>query len=409
MAEKENAQTEQTDEQQTEQLSESIEQQTVEPRVQKDYAVDVDVENTNLTDPKTNAGKKAGAGAVAWLALLLSFVSIGALAAAYWLWSQQDSLQQQNLQQWQTAQAEQMQQLELQLQTKVTEQQNALLAAQQGAGEQLKADVTQRLDAMGQQVAQLNGRQPQDWTLAEADYLIRIAGRKLWYEHDQDTALRMLSIASRQVALIGDDSLKPLRDAISADIAVIRGLPKPRVTDFHTNLGGWIQNVENMKINVVHRAQVREQQPAQEEAAASMTDNFVNSVTDSLKQMFYFDYNTTDTKLKHNFGAQEQWYLKANVKLSLLQAQNAVLQRNDIAFKSALAQAKQMLKQFYQADSQVQAVLVGIDIMLSESVAVQYPQKFQSQAMLKQLLSDRLGDSAPVLQDSLSPEQGAAQ
>ena len=89
----------------------------------------------------------------------------------------------------------------------------------QTAQQQAEQGVTQRLSVMDTRLGEVSGRQPNDWTLAEASYLVRIAGRKLWLEDDIDTAQSLLVAADLRVAELSDPSLYPLRASIAEDIA----------------------------------------------------------------------------------------------------------------------------------------------------------------------------------------------
>ena len=44
-------------------------------------------------------------------------------------------------------------------------------------------------------VADVKGRRPNDWLLAEADYLVKLAGRKLFLEHDAVSATKLMESA----------------------------------------------------------------------------------------------------------------------------------------------------------------------------------------------------------------------
>lgn len=416
MAEKENAQSQPQKEAQAESVNAQI-TDAVESEAEQHHAF------TDKTEPLTaqaggqaaqKRGKK-GSGFVAYLALLLSLISLGALGGAYWFWqkmqlqqqTQQQTEQQQLQTQLQNQQAAALQTLETRLKEQLSGEQGAALNQINALNTQLTEQVSQRLNAVDAKVLEVSGRQPSDWVLAEAQYLIRIAGRKLWLEHDKDTAKELLSTAMAQVATLSDSSLLPLQGAIAKDIAVINALPDARVTDYYLSLSGLIGTIDHMKVNVVEQLMpVEQNNDAAQAAGEGWADNLIGSVTSVLKRMFHFDYDVADTALKHRFTAQEQWYLRANLRLAMLQAQNAVLQRNTKVFSDSLQQAVLLLAQFNQADSNVQAALGALQVLLNEPVDVQYPEQFAAERLLGALIKQRMGDVAPVLP---AAEQGAQQ
>ena len=74
------------------------------------------------------------------------------------------------------------------------------------------------------QLLQLQSRRPNDWLLAEADYLVRMAGRKLWLERDANAAVLLLTEADNRLRDLNDASVLPLRQAIAADSAKLKEL-----------------------------------------------------------------------------------------------------------------------------------------------------------------------------------------
>ena len=220
--------------------------------------------------PVKQPAAKKGGGVVAYLALLLSLLSIGAIAGAYWLYVQQQDKQLQERQLWQTQQTQTLSSLEQNLKQQLSTDQSAIQTQYDQNSLQLKAELAERLGAMESKVLEVSGRQPNDWVLAEAEYLIRIAGRKLWLEHDKETAKGILATADLRISSLNDGGLFSLRQAIAEDIAVIDALPDSRVTDYYLNLSGLVANVDQMKVNVLEPGfSVKQSQPLQTAQANS--------------------------------------------------------------------------------------------------------------------------------------------
>lgn len=74
-------------------------------------------------------------------------------------------------------------------------------------------------------MADVKGRRPNDWLLAEADYLVKLAGRKLFLEHDAVSATKLMESADQRIAALNDPSLVPLRKSMANDITKLKGVP----------------------------------------------------------------------------------------------------------------------------------------------------------------------------------------
>jgi uroporphyrin-3 C-methyltransferase len=76
-----------------------------------------------------------------------------------------------------------------------------------------------------QKVAVISGSDAKTWLLAQADFLVKLAGRKLWSDQDVTTAAALLKSADASLADMNDPSLISARRAITDDIASLRRQP----------------------------------------------------------------------------------------------------------------------------------------------------------------------------------------
>ncbi|TFE59077.1 uroporphyrinogen-III C-methyltransferase, partial [Escherichia coli] len=156
-------------------------------------------------------------------ALALSAVAIAialATGAGLWTWSKKqadtqnassDSLATQ-LTSLQNQQQAQKAEFEKTLKT----QADALAAAprQQDA-------MARELDEVQKKVATISGSDAKTWQLAQADFLVKLAGRKLWSDQDATTAAALLKSADASLADMNDPSLITARRALTDDIAAL--------------------------------------------------------------------------------------------------------------------------------------------------------------------------------------------
>ncbi|MGB1298460.1 MAG: uroporphyrinogen-III C-methyltransferase, partial [Psychrobium sp.] len=136
-------------------------------------------------------------------------------------------------------------------QNNVLESVNQQLQQQQALNQSLTSELNDKVTAqlsgqeqtqalINQKIAELSGRRPSDWLLAEANYLVTMAGRKLWQEKDQKTAAALLVTADKRIAEMHDESLIELRRALAKDIATLSALPQDRSQDIALAIDGLI-------------------------------------------------------------------------------------------------------------------------------------------------------------------------
>jgi uroporphyrin-3 C-methyltransferase len=85
--------------------------------------------------------------------------------------------------------------------------------------------LAKQLEEVQQKVAVISGSDAKTWLLAQADFLVKLAGRKLWSDQDVTTAAALLKSADASLADMNDPSLIGARRAITDDIATLRRQP----------------------------------------------------------------------------------------------------------------------------------------------------------------------------------------
>ncbi|WP_303719973.1 uroporphyrinogen-III C-methyltransferase, partial [Pseudomonas aeruginosa] len=85
----------------------------------------------------------------------------------------------------------------------VIKQQAAALADANSKREEL----TKQLSEVQEKVATISGTDAKTWLLSQADFLVKLAGRKLWSDQDVTTAAALLKSADASLADMNDPSL----------------------------------------------------------------------------------------------------------------------------------------------------------------------------------------------------------
>ena len=169
--------------------------------------------------PAQSAPPETAKTGLLWLITLLNLLLLGGAAyGGYWYFNQHsvsqtklDTLRSElnnELGQKHSQMASRAATLEQQISAQAEATQNVLdgEAAQQATVEQLE----NQLQGALAQIQELDGRRPTDWLIAEADYLVRMAGRKMWLEKDLRTAIMLLGNADQRLKSLSDPSVLPV-------------------------------------------------------------------------------------------------------------------------------------------------------------------------------------------------------
>ncbi|MDO6708275.1 uroporphyrinogen-III C-methyltransferase [Photobacterium sp. 1_MG-2023] len=335
--------------------------------------------------PAKSGGSKTGIVAIA-LVILLG-------AGLYYHGHQQNQAQQaqlatlqQQLSDMKTALA----QSEASVKTSVTEQ----LATTSTALEQQANDV----DALQTALSELKGRRPNDWLLAEADYLTRMAERKLSLEHDLTSATLLLQSADSRIAQLGDPSLTDLRSALSNDITMLKSIARIDRDGLALRLTSLQAQVDALPLaNAIVPESLDEPQQAQ--VSESISDWKSNLMT-SLKQFsgHFVTYRKRDGNVIPLLSPDQNFYLQENIKSKLETAIRAVFREQGELYTQSLAKAKDWAGQFYKTDDpKTQNFIKTLDELGQQQIEVSYPKSLESPSMLSELINQRVRQQvAPI-------------
>jgi uroporphyrin-3 C-methyltransferase len=246
-------------------------------------------------------------------------------------------------------------------------------------------------NALKSRIADLSGRRPADWLLAEADYLVRIAGRKLWLENDVSTAMLMLQAADSRLEDIDDPSLFPVRKLIAEDIQTLHQINPISVNSVALALSGMIPQVNNLPLNALKIPEI-EDNKAENELSDNISDWRTNiSKTWNALVDDFIQIETSDKPVLPYLSTKQRWLITEQLKLALSQAKSAALDEQESLYLNALQQAISLLVEHFQLDdNSVKQFADALQQLQNTDIAKDYPRQLQSASALKDIINQRV-------------------
>ncbi|USD41035.1 uroporphyrinogen-III C-methyltransferase [Vibrio sp. SCSIO 43135] len=263
--------------------------------------------------------------------------------------------------------------------TEVTHRAETILTQQQKSIESLQLAV-----------ADVKGRRPNDWLLAEADYLVKLAGRKLFLEQDVVSATKLMESADQRIASLNDPSLVPLRKAMANDITKLKTVPLIDRDGLVLRLTALQQQVDALPLAnaILPEAQVEEKQVVSQDIY-DWKDNLMTSLKDFSEN--FITFRTRDGNVIPLLSPQQHFYLKENVKGKLETAIKAVYDEQGEIYTASLSTAQQWSTAFFNNDDN--AVIEfnkALGQLSGQNIQVEYPVKLQTQNVLADVINERL-------------------
>ncbi|MFK3662885.1 uroporphyrinogen-III C-methyltransferase [Scandinavium sp. NPDC088450] len=368
-------------------------------------AVDITPQPENAE--KKNAEKKNGSNKTP---LVLSVVAIAiALAAGAGLYG---LVKQQNVNQTTASDAlvNQVTALQKAQETQKSELEGVIKqqASQLAEAKNQQDALNKQLDELQQKVATISGSDAKTWLLAQADFLVKLAGRKLWSDQDVTTAAALLKSADASLADMNDPSLIGARRAITDDVASLSGVSQVDYDGIILKVNQLSNQIDNLRL----ADNSTDDSPMDDdggELSSSLSEWRVNLQKSWQNFMDSFiTIRRRDETAVPLLAPNQDVYLRENIRSRLLVAAQAVPRHQEETYKQALDNVSTWVRAYYDTDdATTKAFLDELDKLSQQNINMDVPDTLQSQAILEKLMQTRVRNL--LAQPSVAATEAAPQ
>lgn len=242
-------------------------------------------------------------------------------------------------------------------------------------------DVNSIVNAVQRQLGNLQQRDTR-WLNAEANYLVRLAQRKLVMESDVTSALLLLRSAH---ALLEDQASTlalTARQAIADDIRQLQAVQLPDKLALATQLSTMSAEIEQLTLIGMRQETYRE--GVQEGWQQSKDAGWLAAGLNLLRTIFV--WREWDDSPDEMLPAQQEVLVKRQIQLQLEQARLALIQGDQALYRLVLEQSLGLLNAHFSQDAErVQNVAREIERLSEFNTVVELPDLSASVQLLNQL------------------------
>ena len=369
----------------------------VEERVNVDAEKEV-IESSATQSESTKSGakqkKSSGNGLLWFVVIILFLIVLGMAGAGYWYYMQQQSA---------SAVAATTQQSNATKLNAIERERADILATLQDVArtnqtlqstvDELKTQNEQlslQAESTLQQLNNMEGRRPADWLIAEADYLVRMAGRKLWLENDVRTAILLLVNADKRLKSLADPSVLPVRASLAEDIQTLQQLNPVSQSSVALALTGMMAQIDKLPLDTFEKpADASAEDTTLSESADDWQDNLAK-VWRSLVNDF-LTVKTIEGPIEPVLSLEAQFLAKEQLRLQLMHAQTAALQGDAGLYNQSLQYAQTLIIEKYDTEkSQVTGFVEALQNLIATDISRPIPTELASQKPLERLLDSRV-------------------
>jgi uroporphyrin-III C-methyltransferase len=238
------------------------------------------------------------------------------------------------------------------------------------------------------ELARYSANDRQDWLLAEAQYLLRLANQRLIMAGDVKAAQALLSSADNILKELDDVGMHPVRAAVAADLAAVRAVPRVDVEGIYLRLAALIEQGDKL---VIFQLPEPEQQP-QRATADDWKERLRLGYQQALEKLSsYVIIRRRDVPMQALMDPQWEGLVRQNLRMLLEQAQVALLSGNQTLYRESLQRARHWVVEFFESDeAAARAMAREIDQLESLTVEVDMPDISRSLRALDNAIEQRV-------------------
>lgn len=264
-------------------------------------------------------------------------------------------------------------------------------ASQLADAQKQRDTLAKQLDEVQQKVAAISGSDSKTWLLAQSDFLVKLAGRKLWSDRDVTTAAALLKSADASLADMNDPSLISARRAITEDIASLGAVSQVDYDGIILKVNQLANQVDNLRL-ADNNTDDSPMDADSDELSSSIGEWRVN--LQKSWQNFMDSFITVrrrDETAVPLLAPNQDIYLRENIRSRLLVAAQAVPRYQEETYKQALDNVSTWVRAYYDTDdATTKSFLDDVDKLSQQSITMDVPDTLQSQPIIEKLMQTRV-------------------
>ncbi|SIQ97674.1 uroporphyrin-3 C-methyltransferase [Shewanella morhuae] len=246
--------------------------------------------------------------------------------------------------------------------------------------------LTEEQKQLQDRINKLAQRSPTHWMASEAEYLVNMAGRKLWLEKDPRTATDLLKSADETIAAMNNPALLPIRKALAKDIAATSSIKTTDIDGSVLALDTLIEQLDKLPLN---RTDVDAGTPQDTVITSDLNDwqsNLGKTWKALTEDFITIRHKTADAPAL--LAPEQQWYLVENIRHKLLQCQLALYRYDRASYHQSLMMARKWIQtNFDIQDHKTVEAIAEIDKLATLELDPITVKSFAAKPLLLQLTS----------------------
>lgn len=266
--------------------------------------------------------------------------------------------------------------------------------------ETTRKDLTNAVLQIQRQLGKTRG----DWLIADAEYLLSVAGQRLHLMGDVETTREALEAADQRLRESGDAAVFKVRDEIAKELASLRTIPEIDLVGMYSKLQSLSSRVNQLVLFLpyegkpVTKSSEHDKHPAPSETSSSLLNA-------ALKQLDgYVTVRHTAQPIKAILTAEEAQFIRQQLSLKLEMIKLALVQKNQTLYQASLEDALAWLDKNFNKNAETQQFIAELNQLNATKLNAQMPDISLSLKMLRDITKLRIETDKAMPPMDLEPK-----
>ena len=250
-----------------------------------------------------------------------------------------------------------------------------------------------RVDGHQQRILSLSTTSREDWLLAEAEYLLKLANQRVMLENTTENAVAMLESADEIIARVsagtGDAELFAIRQAISRELAALKLIDPVDREGVYLKLGALADGVEYLPRRSPESSLENSNQGSSGETARENEGALAKAWREiKLELGQYFKFEDTTKPIKPIVDQHYAQLAGLNIRLLIEQAKLALIKESPVIFQESLREASGLIEDYFPSSPAANEFVTTLNQLSKLQVATDLPDISQSLNLLNGYIRD---------------------
>ncbi|WP_221895899.1 uroporphyrinogen-III C-methyltransferase [Bathymodiolus japonicus methanotrophic gill symbiont] len=271
-----------------------------------------------------------------------------------------------------------------------------------------------RLKESIQHIQRQLGRTRGDWLVADAEYLLSVANRRLHLMGDVSTTIEALKAADNRLRESGDTAGFKVRGQIAKEIAQVKKVKVADVVGIYAKLEMLEEDVAKLNVLLPYSGKAKDLQSAREaaEKEPAQDDKATDDIRDILNDAFVeIEGIITIRRLDHSvtsiISPEQKTFISEQLSSKLVIVKLALVQHDDALYQAGLADTEQWLSKNFSKDAEYKHFLGELEELKAVRIRSNFPDISKSLKMLINIAKLRLESDKAAQPAVQAPPQDA--